>query len=137
MQDRPLFSAVPSKLVNWQSPNRWSCACETCLYRDLEAGLAGGRCDGAPAAARPAPRPPRRCRSKVVAQGTQQPPARHLPQRSGIGGARAGDVTAGSAGTERLGAELALELHETPDLGAVGHRTNEDESPLCMVWVPE
>jgi hypothetical protein len=34
-------------------------------------------------------------------------------------GATAGDVAARTAGAERLEAKLALELHETPDLGAI------------------
>jgi len=34
-------------------------------------------------------------------------------------GAAAGDVAARAAGPERLGAELALKLHETPDLCAI------------------
>jgi hypothetical protein len=49
------------------------------------------------------------------AQGIRRPPC-----AAGVGAAPAGDVAAGSAGAERLGAKLALELHETPHLGAVG-----------------
>ncbi len=47
--------------------------------------------------------------------------ARHLPgsAQASAGARRRGDVAARAARAKRLRAELALELHEAPDLGAV------------------
>lgn len=48
------------------------------------------------------------------------------PSGVGGGGAPAGEVAAGPAGTVGLEAELALNLHETPDPHAVGSEVGLD-----------